>query len=432
MERFSYKASLSKRASELYESYPEVRAWYEEVSALKSPRTSRDYVDDLASFAKDVGKSPKELIELSPKRAYGLMKDWAIKKLQTKSITVGRIHSIWYGVKSFLEFHGVEVKGEFPLKRKVKYLDKIPTKEELKLILDAAPSLSTKIAIQLMAYGGLRPEDVCDLTYASIKRDFEKGISPCAVYVPQSKSGEVYVTFIPEQTVNLIRQYFKLRRKRGEEISDSSPVLSGQKSEGAKGIRRKTLTMKIEQALRRSGLELSSNLGDKIQRMRPYSLRKYFRSNLTGHAPQEYIEAWMGHTYGLAQVYSGTRDLDPSTIERMRQAYKSAEKHLLGEAVEAEKIKQEAALEAIRRFAEAFGIDPMRIKIEKEKELGKELSASEEIELIQDEIKRAREEHGDPQRIVGENELEGYLAEGWQFVSILPSQRILIRRSSKD
>ena len=76
-------------------------------------------------------------------------------------------------VKSFFKFHGIEVKGEFPLKRKVKYLDKIPTRNELKLILNAAPSLSTKIGIQLMAYGGLRPEDIYDLTYASIKRDFE-------------------------------------------------------------------------------------------------------------------------------------------------------------------------------------------------------------------------------------------------------------------
>ncbi|MEM2896021.1 MAG: hypothetical protein QW265_00085 [Candidatus Bathyarchaeia archaeon] len=135
MDKFSYKVSLSKRALELFESYPEVKAWYDEVSA-KSPRTSRDYADALASFAKAVGKNPKELIKLSSKKAYSLMKGWVISELQSKSVTSGRIHAIWYGVKSFIEFHGVEVKGEFPLKQKVRYLDKIPTKEELKLILD--------------------------------------------------------------------------------------------------------------------------------------------------------------------------------------------------------------------------------------------------------------------------------------------------------
>jgi len=76
-------------------------------------------------------------------------------------------------------------------------------------------------------------------------------------------------------------------------------------------------------------------------------------------------------------------------------------------------LKEEATLEAIRRFAEAFGIYPMMIKIEREKEFGRELSASEEIKLVQNELKKLREGKQDPQRIVIEEELEGYLAEGW-------------------
>ncbi|MEM3442907.1 MAG: hypothetical protein QW667_04045 [Candidatus Bathyarchaeia archaeon] len=67
----------------------------------------------------------------------------------------------------------------------------------------------------------------------------------------------------------------------------------------------------------KSGIQSQLTFGNKVQRIRPYSLRKYFRSNLTGHAPNEYIEVWLGHTSGLEHVYSGTRDLDPSTIERM-------------------------------------------------------------------------------------------------------------------
>ncbi|MEM3078663.1 MAG: hypothetical protein QXR38_04110 [Nitrososphaerales archaeon] len=43
--------------------------------------------------------------------------------------------------------------------------------------------------------------------------------------------------------------------------------------------------------------------------------------------------------------------------------------------------------------------------------------------------KALREGKHNPQRIVMEKELEGYLAEGWHFVSILPSQMILIRKS---
>jgi len=429
LERFSYKPSLSRRALELCGRYPEVKAWYDEISVLKSPRTAQDYVDALAGFLEGAGGGPSQLLELSAKEAHGLMRDWAINEMRSRTTSTGRVHAIWYGVKSFLKFHGIDVRGEFPLKHKVKYLDKIPTREELKLILDAAPSLPTKIAIQLMAYAGLRPEDICDLTYASIKGDFEKGISPCAVYVPQSKGESVYVTFIPEETLSLLKQYFKLRKERGEEITDSSPILRGQKS--GRGIRRKTLTMKIENAMRRSGVNLSSNLGDKVQRMRPYGLRKYFRSNLTGHAPNEYIEAWLGHTTGLEHVYGGTRDLDPSTIERMREAYKKCEPFLSAtmQPLDQTSVVKEAKVEALKSIAKSLlSIDLLEVKIARERELGRELSKDEELILFENELKRLREGTHNPQRIVSEEELEDHLAEGWQFVSVLPSRRILIRK----
>ena len=39
-----------------------------------------------------------------------------------------------------------------------------------------------------------------------------------------------------------------------------------------------------------------------------------------------------------------------------------------------------------------------------------------------------REGEDDPQMIVREEELESYLCEGWEFVGVLPSQKILIRK----
>jgi len=91
-------------------------------------------------------------------------------------------------------------------------------------------------------------------------------------------------------------------------------------------------------------------------------------------------------------------------------------------------MKKEVALEAIRRFAEAFGIDPMKVKIEKQKELGRQIDNEEEIQAIQNQIKKLRSTEDDPQMIVREEDLEDHLAEGWQFVSVLPSKRILVRK----
>jgi len=339
MVRTSYANTLSKRALSLYESYPEVKNWYDELSVLNTLRTAQGYTDSLAGFLDDVNKKPDELVKLNSEQAYDLMRNWAVQKRKTGSITDGRISLIWFGAKSFFKFHKIRIEGDFPFsKMRVKYLDKIPTKQELKRIMQTAPSLSTKIAIQLMAYSGLRPEDICDLTYSSIKHDFEKDVTPCAAYIPQGKTDEVYVTFIPESTITLLKQYLNLRKNKGEEINDSSPVYRSQQSSEPGGIRRKTLTQNIENTMKKSGIELSSNFGPKIQRMRPYSLRKYFRSNLAGHVPTEFAEAWTGHTSGLAQIYNGARDLDPATTERMRKAYRDTERYLVVEGIDEEQI----------------------------------------------------------------------------------------------
>jgi len=44
MERFSYKVFLFKRSLRLYEGYLEVKVWYDELSALKSFRTTQDLI----------------------------------------------------------------------------------------------------------------------------------------------------------------------------------------------------------------------------------------------------------------------------------------------------------------------------------------------------------------------------------------------------
>jgi hypothetical protein len=166
---------------------------------------------------------------------------------------------LWNAVKNFLKFHGIEVKNKLPFKKTIKYLDKIPTKEELRQILNAATSIPTRIAIELMCYGGLRPEDICDLTYSSIKSDFEKEISPCAVFVPQARSDSVYVTFTPKTTVKLICQYFKLRESKGEKITEKSPIIANPREKG-RGIRRKTLTAKIENVIAKKRNSIAANL----------------------------------------------------------------------------------------------------------------------------------------------------------------------------
>ena len=117
-------------------------------------------------------------------------------------------------------------------------------------------------------------------------------------------------------------------------------------------------------------------------------------------------------------------------MEWFRREYNKVEPklNLISGSGNREDMKKEVALEAIRRFAEAFGIDPIKVRIERQKELDREINNEDEIQAIQNEIRKMREGEDDPQMIVREEELEFHLKDGWQFVSVLPSQKILIRK----
>ncbi|GAI26907.1 unnamed protein product [marine sediment metagenome] len=128
----------------------------------------------------------------------------------------------------------------------------------------------------------------------------------------------------------------------------------------------------------------------------------------------------------LEATYDGLRDLHKPTIDKLREQFKRAESSLNTD-ISQSSIVGEAKIEAIKSVVEhVFGVKLLEVKIAKEKELKRELTNDEEIELFENEMKKLRK-NPDPQKIVSEDELQDHLAEGWEFVSVLPSRKILIR-----
>ena len=81
-----------------------------------------------------------------------------------------------------------------------------------------------------------------------------------------------------------------------------------------------------------------------------------------------------------------------------------------------------------------YGIDPMKVIIEKERELGKELSLDEEQELLTTEIKKLTmpqlKNNGKPyqSKIICEKELVPYVEDGWEIVRELINGRFLVKK----
>jgi hypothetical protein len=160
------------------------------------------------------------------------------------------------------------------------------------------------------------------------------------------------------------------------------------------------------------------------RKIHPHSFRKFFFSRVVGVIGETAAHALMGHGSYMKTYYKRTEEDRAGDYLRC-MPYLT----VFGESPDKDKWKQEAKLEAIRAFAQALDIDPMRLRIEKQKELRRELTGEEEIGAIQNEIKKMRERQ-DPQAIVAEEELEKHLAEGWEFVSVLPSKKIVIRKDN--
>jgi len=258
---------------------------------------------------------------------------------------------------------------------------------------------------------------------------FEKIPTMIVVRATLSKARHKYLTFLSDEGCTYLKEYLEERMRSGEKLTPESPLIAHERKEAATRefmITRK-ITHHIRTCMRKAGVH-----------KRPYVLRAYAETQLIiaeskGKISHPYLQFIAGHKGDIEARYSTNKGrLPEEMIEGMRKCYKECEQLLTTSAqpLEQSAIVKEAKVEALKSIAKnLLGIDLLEVKIAKEKEIQRELSRDEEIELFENEIKKAREGEKDPQTMVTEEELKDYLADGWQFVSVLPSQRILIKKT---
>ncbi len=318
--------------------------------------------------------------------------------------------------------------------------EQVPSQEELTKIFRNSSS-RVRLAEALMAFADLRPETIGnhdgsdglklgDLPEVRINNgqvEFDNIPAMIIVRAPLSKARHRYFTFLSAEGCTYLKEYLEERIRAEEELTKNSPLISHERTETA--IKPFMITRKITHliriAMRKSGVF-----------KRPYVLRAYAETQLIiseskGKISHPYLQFIAGHKGDIEARYSTNKGrLPPDMIEDMRNAYRECEPFLSTQVkpTDQEASKKEAQIEALKTVAKAvFGIDLLEVKIAKERDEDKELTQDETIELFEVEIKKKREEP-DPQKIVKEDELESCLATWWQFVSVLPSQKILIRK----
>jgi hypothetical protein len=303
-------------------------------------------------------------------------------------------------------------------------------------------------------YGsGLRNSTLRAIRYKDVKKEIEEGkdIVMVPVYpemkqmVPGACKGNIpYFTFFPKEAVEALKRYLEERKRVYGEIPDEAPLFHTEDTKISRELRNLTPLTKdslakiVKSAARRAGVEEWKNVYPHCIRKASESL---FRGRTTTGIPldtktQEFL---MGH------VLPGPQDayFDKTKVEELRRTYSTLifmEKEETAELTTIKTMVESGVLDLTRPSVREYliqklGIRDANVKIAKKMEEG--LNKEEAYKSLICEklgIERMRilpAKHGksnDPKKIIREEELDRYLAGGWDVQTVLPSGRILVKK----
>ena len=241
---------------------------------------------------------------------------------------------------------------------RIVYSDRSPTPEELSNLLTFA-DIREKVIITILALGGFRVGTLCKLEYRHIKDDLEQNIQPIHVRVEaEIVKGKTcdYDTFIGVEAIKFLKAYFNLR-KRGspcgkippEIITDTTPLIRTKSNREPKPLTRDQMSRVIRRLYTKAGLITSTPR--KRYSIRPHSLRKYFKTQLTAlGTPREYIDYMMGHKI------STYHDVKMNGIEYLRNIYAASH-------ISIQPRTQITRTSMLKEMIRSLGYDPEKILV---------------------------------------------------------------------
>jgi len=170
-------------------------------------------------------------------------------------------------------------------------------------------------------------------------------------------------------------------------------------------------------------------------------LQQLLLAESNGRISHPYRQFFMGHKGDIEARYTTNKGrLTTEMIEDMRRAYLASDIFLTTQQVSSDDSKlKELLLQQWRQQAKMYGIDPMKVKFEKEREVG-ELGPDDEIKELQMEIVKRTAPHtlpngssytnqnGSEHKIVNEKKLVEFLNKGWELVKEINGNKFLIRK----
>jgi hypothetical protein len=445
---------------ERLEKDPSMKRWIQSL-ARGSQATAEVALRRLGRTCELMETSPQMLVERGRRDPMGLQDsiEDLVTALESKGKSPGYIEGILKTMKSWLRYNNVILARRIKI-RNVRSTptiedEQVPSQAELSRIFRASPP-RVRVAEALIALSDLRPgsignndgsdgitlKDLPELRIERRKVSFEKIPTRIVVRSNLSKAGHKYFTFLPSEGCTYLKEYLEERIRAGERLKPESPLVAHERGAAKPFMMARKITHFIRKYMRNAGV-----------RKRPYVLRAYAETQLIiaeskGAISHPYLQFIAGHKGDIEARYSTNKGrLPPNMIEDIREAYKRCEPFLstIAQPIEQSSMVKEAKIEMLRSLAKnLLGLDLLEVKVEKEKELKRELRQEEEIELFEGEIRKLRIEPvkfreerrnsdadcGFVSKLISEDEVVKFLNDGWSLVKELKSGKVVVRKKT--
>lgn len=428
---------------------PKTKACYKSAYQFYAQFTKLSASQLIDEAIEDAKKDPREKTDIVKQRLIGFF-DWLMKEAPKrigprgkeigKGVSSKSAHTYIGAVRSFYSTFGivVQMKGRSRLPRpRVTNRRMILNNMDVKRVMDHTRAPRDRAMILVMFQSGMDVSTLCALKYGDVSEGMAKGEHPLKLDLQRPKTGVDYHTFLGKDSVEALKAYLNDLRMRGITLNPNSYLFL---KEGPKALTEQGLTTNLVQNMMRevvikSGFVDGSMNGKHFNPLGPHALRESFGSIMINKGvPDSIVDFWLGHEIGeMAEAYKRGQ------YEELRRMYLEREQFISissGGETMSEEVKKEMLLSVWRDQARMYGIDPQKVRIEREN-----LTAEEEVSVIQVEIKRFIDQalrlRGDGNgnsnhyetKVIAEKDLESYLNAGWEFQAQVNKGKAVVRRA---